>query len=141
MAKYDVTHSCGHAAEHQLYGKLAQREYRMERLAEETCPDCQAAERDRANQQAARDNADAGLPSLTGSDKQIKWAESIRQDILADTATLRDRIVSGAPDDAERDRALSALRSVTDQTSAAWWIDNRDYRLLTLVQAAARKSN
>lgn len=45
------------------------------------CPDCYrarlAAERDAENRAAMEDAKATGLPSLTGSDKQIAWATTI----------------------------------------------------------------
>lgn len=90
MAKYTVSHLCGHDHTHQLTGPQRTREYRLERLAGEDCPDCQSTawEANRQAKQAADAAvaAKAGLPSLEGSEKQIAWANTIRADLLRSVA-------------------------------------------------------
>lgn len=46
------------------------------------CDECEAKRLAEENAVAAAQNADAGLPALSGSDKQVAWAESIRQSML-----------------------------------------------------------
>lgn len=40
MAKYTVEHTCAHSHTYNLIGKHTTREYRLERLRDEECPDC-----------------------------------------------------------------------------------------------------
>lgn len=40
MAKYDITYSCGHTVERQLFGPMADRKRRMEAAAKDVCPAC-----------------------------------------------------------------------------------------------------
>lgn len=56
--KYTVTHGCGHRVELDLVGKMTERGAKIARLGGDACPACRAA----------------GLPALTGSDKQVAWA-------------------------------------------------------------------
>ena len=64
------------------------------------------------------------FPALTGSDKQVKWAEDIRSRFYADINRVMKECV--ARNDVNnfggfRQRGEENLR----QTSASWWIDNR----------------
>lgn len=46
MAKYVVTHSCGHDQTHVMFGKLKKRDEKAEYLAEGPCTDCWKKEQD-----------------------------------------------------------------------------------------------
>ena len=45
MAKYDITHTCGHSRTVALYGKLNERERKIEWMASQDCPSCWAAKK------------------------------------------------------------------------------------------------
>ena len=108
--------------------------------AEETfveCDDCYAirrqAERDAVNAAAAAEAKEAGYAELSGSAKQIAWAETIRKqavDVLAAYEAKIDGRAETDPDlisdyDAKKE-ALAGLRVwLLGHSGAAWWIDNR----------------
>ena len=71
MAKYTIPHSCGHSETVQLYGKHTDRSRYMDNAERRQCRDCY-------NASLVAKTADMGLPALTGSDKQVAWAETIR---------------------------------------------------------------
>lgn len=142
--KYDVTYSCGHTGTVELYGAGKDRERRLQYLAKTICCDCQ-------NQQAKDRAANAGLPTLQGSEKQVNWAASIRmafadkaQAIIETTKTNAERAIQAQPADADkiiaaRDNDLRITTAMTDsilsgRTSAAWWIDNRGKDALELMR-------
>ena len=75
MAKYTIQHRCGHEEEVKLFGKEKERQWKIGKMEEEDCLECQ-------NKQAAEENAEEGLPALEGSDKQVAWAETIRARFL-----------------------------------------------------------
>jgi hypothetical protein len=86
MAKYYITHSCGHEATHDLLDPINGRESRAAWLEKQPCMDCK-----RAAENAAAKEANAGLPALEGNEKQIAWAESIRaKKIAAAEAAIAD---------------------------------------------------
>ena len=100
MAWQHPTHSCGHTGErYQAYGHHSGRDRLLAAIQAQPCPECRKAA---AEQQALS----AGLPMLVGSDKQVAWASDIRERAL---------------------RLLPAERAdkVRAETSARWWIDNR----------------
>lgn len=128
-----ITHSCGHESRVQLYGPLKDRERKAAWMAKDCCPECAAKARlERAAEVAAADAA-AGLPTLTGSDKQIAWALDIRTAIMAD---LNERLakVDAAPVkpglEWQKEATMPLLREgiskVLSETSASVWIDRRD---------------
>lgn len=149
MAKYTVNYKCGHEGTVQLYGKTSERERKLEWMSQTMlCADCYKAEQERQNVQAGMDNIVAGLPMLTGSEKQIAWAESLRQKayklLTADKAAAE--LVSQAVTSAKqigltpemlkaagidsREKAAAIMRDAINklfatQTSASYWINNR----------------
>lgn len=112
MSKYTITHACGHTEEVNLFGKHSDRERKIAYLESIDCRACWDAA------QAAQAK-DAGLPDLTGSPKQIAWANGIRNRILSEAA----RCIEAHPDWPDTDKWLSELKK---ETAARWWIDHRD---------------
>jgi hypothetical protein len=107
------------------------------------CSDCQEKQRQAENAKAAAANQASGLPALTGSDKQIAWAEKIRHQKLE---TIR-QVMAGEmqrmyidaywgasvwrqeampTNDAHIGYAVELLKS---QTAASWWIDRRETKV------------
>ncbi len=73
------------------------------------------------------------LAKLTGSEKQIKWAESIRAAKLAELAPLMEKIAAGATEE-EKAQATAAHNKLCAQ-STSWWIDMRDCKAINLVRS------
>lgn len=136
MARYDITHTCGHESVVRLTRKSSYREWMTERLEGQLCDSCWQAEKARRraeeNSAAAAANAAAGLPELTGSEKQVAWAETIRRQKL-DTleSVLREPFDRMDADPVRLDAALNAIRI---RPEARWWIDNRDTRIQELLR-------
>jgi len=106
----EITHSCGHAERHMVYGQYAADSDRKIRdLSRRKCTTCHTALK------AAGAEADQALlegielPTLTGSEKQVRWAGTIRTDRLA-------KLRKADP---------TALARFTGIQEAKWWIDNR----------------
>lgn len=139
MALYTITHTCGHDEEIQIYGTNVhgEREAKAARLSSTACAACQAAE-------ARKSWGD--LPALTGSDKQIAWASSIRDTILATLTEQMSRLDALSAEQLEQagqgvgalDKTRQVLDRVKAETKASWWIDNRD-RTGRQAMIAARK--
>jgi hypothetical protein len=137
MARYTVTHSCGHEQEHQLIGKHSERERKLEWLATRPCIECyrKGEEEARAeeNAAAAEANVAAGLSPLTGTPKQIAWAETIRRNTVerlrAGEAKIRELLDANLPAEVAeqiRDGAVLISAEITEHTEARWWIDSRN---------------
>ncbi len=112
MGKYVITHVCGHTEEVNLFGKHADRERKIKYLESIDCRACWDAE------QAAKAR-EAGLPELTGSPKQIAWANGIRNRILAEA----DSCIKVHPDWPNTAEWLTGLKQ---ETQSRWWIDHRE---------------
>lgn len=148
MAWYEVTYRCGHTGRVQLFGKTTKRYETLDWMSRSVlCDECKQAEFERNNAAAAQKNAAIGLPQLTGSVKQIAWAESLRagaynalhvdsaaRDLLGIVRThveslgLTAQIVKASGLNPETSHALMrqmVARVFAEQTSASWWIDRR----------------
>ena len=109
--KYEVTYSCGHVGAVQIYGTAAEREKKIA---------CYKKARQEEAATAAKQAKADGLPALTGSEKQIRWAESIRKEKMA---TAREWLARYPGEQADK-----CLAWYGGHASASWWIDHRDER-------------
>ncbi len=145
MAKYDVTFSCGHTELINLIGKVKDRERKIEYFENHgLCSECWEAERTRQfeeqNQKAAEEAKEYGLPDLSGTEKQVAWATTIRQEFVAqaernisyyEDKAAQPRIADDPKRKVAAHELIQAMRQVVEnrllaQTSARFWIDNRD---------------
>lgn len=142
MAKYQVEcPKCGENYTVSLFGPGRDRQWKLDNF-DWTCDECKEKERQAENTKAAEANAAAGLPSLTGSPKQIAWAETIRASKLENIEKTRTGefkhghaeafygdVYSGvvlAIDDPYISYAEDLLKN---QLSASWWIENRETKV------------
>jgi len=119
------------------------------------CDACLKRQREAEAAKAAEANAEAGLPALQGTEKQIAWAERIRAEILGiveslakATAMLREGDVDAAraayrqvpalwhpqhldfsdfnvDKDGQAEIVLALAKLIRQVRDAGWWIDNR----------------
>jgi len=132
MALYDIERACGHTETIQIYGTNShgERERRAKWEENKLCADCYQKElqkkRAEENSKSAQSAQEAGLPKLTGSDKQISWAESIRDKFKFDIPASKE--LPGLSEYTQQFRnVVESLRDRNKKkTEARWWIDNRD---------------
>lgn len=128
----NLTHACGHLQEHALFGPGQARDDRKTWLTSTDCTDCYRADQTaRALEQAQAD----GLPDLTGTEKQIAWAATIRQELLAEMDGIIAECVAADVSKMSEARArrhttalrvMKCARRVTAEiTPSRWWIDRR----------------
>ena len=133
MAQYSVTRACGHEEIVNLIGKHKLREWRLQNVEpNKLCSSCYHAELARQREKATSEAVEAAkameLPVLAGTEKQIAWAETIRQEVmLRAEGFLHDNIT-----DEERGNLMSGLDELQKIESARWWIDHRDINLREL---------
>lgn len=125
MAKYQVTFSCGHTEQKELVGKGKERESRIAYWGENgLCTDCYKAEQDakraRENAEAAQKAEAVGRANLQGSEKQVAWANTIRENIM-------EVIERAVRKDTEGGQKVHEY--LNSKTDARFWIDNRDAKL------------
>jgi hypothetical protein len=85
------------------------------------------------------------MQTLTGTDKQIAWAEKIRAEKLVEMRTFIDSfLVAGRKAGHSDDELTSApayvaitaaLAKIEAQDSASWWIDHRSDYAPTLLKS------
>ena len=125
-----IIHACGHEQAHHLTGFDSQQKRKARWLKTTTCRDCFVTEK-RAEEAAAAALSSAAishldLPLLTGTDRQISWASTIRTKRLAALTNYNN------------DADCYACLQVTD---AKWWIDHRDLTDVDLMAAATKASD
>lgn len=123
MAKYHITHTCGHTCTHNIVGPERDRARKADWLRDRPCIECAKAETAAARAEEAASatvaNAATGLVALIGSDKQVAWAETIR-------ATAHAAVTAAAAGKTIDPAVASALNSLWAQDAARFWIDHRD---------------
>lgn len=120
--------TCGQQFEVRVV-KYNSREARsFEKWAEENiteCRDCEnkrtAARREAENAKAAEASKEAGWPALTGSEKQIAWAESCRANLIGLIEKHYDK-----DDEVVQYVKNGIIEILLTKTTASWWIDNRN---------------
>lgn len=89
------------------------------------CPDCRKAIED-----AAIDERSAGMPELTGTEKQIAWARKIRLSMIEALDRLaKEELIDGDGNphaEGLRIYKLAIADMIAEHTDAAWWIENRN---------------
>lgn len=113
--KYEIKHSCGHIETVELFGKGEERERKIKWLESQPCFECQKAE---ANAKAEAEAKENGYPELTGTEKQVAWANTLRQQFVD---SYNEKF--GASNDQNFAYFLNWL--IANKTEAKTWIDNR----------------
>lgn len=82
MAWYYGTYKCGHEGRVDIVGPGKDREWKKDRAFGGLCPECyikfKEQERAAANKKAAEESKAMDFPELTGTEKQVAWANTIR---------------------------------------------------------------
>lgn len=133
MAKYTITHACGHTSEISLFGKVDARNAQIARLEKHHCPACRATG-----------------STLTGSNRQVAWAEDLRAAAMPKIEAAHAKYTAmveaaPAPDTAKShiQAAIDAARdAIMARTAARDWIDNRtpELDIYAAMQAAVRSA-
>jgi hypothetical protein len=140
MAKYDVTFSCGHEETVELFGKETEREKKIKWYEKfGLCSECRKAEQERKEEDIEKTYS---LPKLTGSDKQISWARSIRANAVRKVAELVKERIAESPADEKTfqgmlDEWISCARK---ETKASWWIARRNEYIISMDSAKYPKT-
>lgn len=135
MAKYTITHCCGHESSLTLFGKTSEREWKIQSEEGRVCSECfkeaKIQERKEAGDRAAEMNIQLGcVPLQDGTEKQIAWGETIRFRRIDALVMLIRQSEDRAPQSAVIGEALAVMEKTLDWArsieSAQWWIENRD---------------
>lgn len=135
--KYYGTYACGHEGVVDIYGPGKDREWKKENEFSRLCPECREKarqqERDEANKIATEAAIEMGLPELTGTEKQVAWATTIRNDFvnsvneaLKKNPGRKITVAESKIDINDWVQAFDVL--VEEKTTSKFWIDNREER-------------
>mgnify|MGYP005773700777 CR=1 FL=1 len=83
------------------------------------------------------------LPVMTGTPKQIAWAESIRQSVVDQFFAVADWTRTHELTQAQKDFfefGKSVFEKIISETSAKFWIDNRFNTLKDFVNEAKKEN-
>lgn len=146
MAWYYGTFSCGHEGRVNIIGPGKDREWKAENAFSKLCEECwekkRQEEREEEKKKALEKAKEMELPELTGSEKQIIWA-----------ITLRDKTIVNLTNSADNDdyikhvvRFEEELEDITgedilkirdfiieNETSSKFYIDNRHKKATDLI--------
>lgn len=135
MAKYYVQcQTCGTEIRVDLVGKVKDREWKLDNFTW-ICDECKEKDRQEKNAIAAADAKAKGLPELEGSEKQVAWANTLRQKRLKELENFQYPSIFTTPEKTEAtNKSIQALRVVFEtETKASCFINTRDYSLTLLV--------
>lgn len=147
MAQYSITYSCGHTGTVNLIGPHRDRDRKI-KWFEETglCPECWAEKvaADKAEQlrKITELNSGAGLPALTGTERQVAWAEKIRYNTIKNVPEWSHQFIRSKsftasqpfreelecfvrdnwPTETKLTEAITEFLS--GHSEASWWIDH-----------------
>ena len=92
MAWYYGTFACGHEGRVNIIGPQKDREWKKERAFSHSCYECRQKEREeriqKENEESAKLSKEYEFPELTGSEKQVAWANTIRMNLFKDADKL-----------------------------------------------------
>ena len=119
MGTHYITHTCGHEAKHVLTVAEEKRN-KVEWLESVICPACYEKQRqaERAAEAERAKAATSHLPELTGSEKQVAWATTIRAKVL--------KVLPAATEKVAKPEELKQwiMELVQKETQAKFWINN-----------------
>ena len=104
MAKYTITYKCGCTEDVQLFGKISERENKIEFYKSINCPCCKAK-----------------VSNLEGTPKQIAWAIDLKKQLTVRISQLIDR----CPAEKGKKALSEFLSEVEKNKSAKWFIENQ----------------
>ncbi len=140
MAWYDGVYKCGHKGQVNIVGPSKERQSKADWHFSGLCPDCYKRqlqyEKECKDRDAAEKSKEMNLPELSGTEKQVAWANSLRINVI-------DSLYSGCKkiDDKLNDKGLDTIpdenvgmKEIVDaveyfiqkHTDAKFWIETRD---------------
>lgn len=86
MAWYYGTYSCGHEGRVNIIGPVKDRQWKADREFSKMCPECYKQylkkQREKEILEAKKKAEEMELPELTGTEKQVAWAITIRDQLI-----------------------------------------------------------
>lgn len=130
MAKMYGTYSCGHDGQINITGKMKDREWKAKKYFERMCPECYKKEIEKRSMESCVFSMEMNLPVLEGTEKQEKWADSIRTDIFKDILSMTSYYFYDKTDNKKVELNADGLNTILSflatEKSAKVWIENRN---------------
>lgn len=83
------------------------------------CPDCRAARKEKEREDYYEAASKRDYPDLTGSEKQIKWAITLRAKRMDQLEKIKNNV-------AKKELFADFMAWIAkEHTNSAWWIDHR----------------
>lgn len=149
MAWYYGTYSCGHEGRTNIVGPTKNRQWISDRHFEKMCPECYAKyleeQRAKENAEAAEKAAEMELPELQGTEKQVAWANTIRQNIIDTFESIEREKYERTARYYDIKVKFEELPLVLDYIlrtydSAKYYIDNRDRSVYTALEQESKEA-
>lgn len=104
------------------------------------CPACEDRQYEEKAARLAEAAKASGMPELTGSPKQISWAEQIRADQMKkiDAYLEQAKVACDAETLKRIEHVLGYIRQ--NMAKASWWIDNRNNSPAILIRNNFREA-
>lgn len=113
--RYHIVYKCGHEENVNLNGRQNSQNY-ADWLAAGVCKECYQAQK--LAERKAYNEAE-GLPELTGTERQVAWADKIRYELHKKIKN----VLNVYYEDEGKSEFMGWLKG---QSEAKFWIDNRD---------------
>lgn len=144
MAWYYGTYICGHEGRTNIVGPSKDRERKADWHFSGFCPECYKKqlqeEKERKNKEAAEKSAEMELPELTGTEKQVAWANSIRINVISDMSTKINKLAEALKKDGLKTIPGEniGIKEISDafdyfinnHVDAKYWIEHREVKIL-----------
>lgn len=148
MAWHYGTFSCGHDGRVDIIGPTKDRQRKADWHFSRKCEDCRETERlkkiEKVNKLAAERAAEMELPRLKGTEKQIAWANTIRDEFVKSYEKAQermDKIKREKPELYEENKEpieheiRTANFIMEERVDSSYWIDNRDHKFSQFVHS------
>lgn len=129
MAWYYGTFSCGHEGRTNIIGPSKNRQYIADRRFSGLCEECYSKwleeEKERKNKESLEAAKEMELPELTGTEKQITWALTLRQNLINKFEELIKLYAKREEERSVEDLTTALNYILENKIEAKYYIDNR----------------
>lgn len=123
---YDGVYACGHEGRVNVVGPGKDRDWKVKKHFERICPECYQKQRAEEAQKIKEESNELGWPELTGTEKQIVWALSIRK------KTITEMKEKSAPNE--------AINWILGKTNSGFWIETANNGLYEVIKAYKKEN-
>ena len=126
-----ITYSCGHEGEIEVYGKADKRNYIVSMKERDLCPECYKKQQQEIT---IKETKESGFPELSGSEKQITWANQIRLNASKDLSDTEKnsrqlkllKLIKRVPEETTIEEIEKEIKNYFEtKNEAKEYIDNR----------------